>query len=216
MLWHKIQGAGGSGGAGGGDISFVASSSFFNDDAIIPASTSTGDLILLFEQRNGSTSDPGTPSGFTRIFFGSGANHGQAWSYRIAQSGDAGSTVVLASSGNNRSDVVVFSSSTGTITYGGSFDVDSEFTSGNPAAQTILASSGTKPLVALVGVRTGGDAVSSSFTSTSSLITLVNGAVQFSSGYKIFNPADTAVDITVDSGDGGTRNSLVSMYIQLS
>jgi hypothetical protein len=213
MLWHKIQGAGGAGGGGGGDISFVASSSFTN---VIPESTSTGDLILLFEQPNGSTSDPGTPSGFTRIFFGSGAFHGQAWSYRIAQSGDAGSTVVLASGGSNRTDIVVFSSSTGTITYGGSFDVEFKFTSGNPTPHTILASSGTKPLVALVAVRTGGDAVSSSFTSTDNLITLVNGAVNFSSGYKIFNPADTAVDITVDSGDGGTRNSLVSMYIQLS
>ncbi len=196
-------------------ISFVASSTFSSSNTTIPSATTAGNLILLFDQRNGSTADQGTPTGFTRIFFGSGADTTQAWSYRIAQSGDAGSTITLASSANNRGHVLVFSTGS-TMTYGGSFDVTSEFTSGDPTSQTINTTSGTKPLIALVGVRTGGDPVSNTFTSSPNVITLIDSSLQYTCGYKIYNTADTLQDITVDSGDGGARNSIVSMYIEVS
>jgi hypothetical protein len=198
-----------------GNVTFVASTTFASSNTTIPSATSIGDFILLVDQRNGSTADQGTPTGFTRIFFGSGESTTQAWSYRIAQSGDAGATITLASSSNNRGHVLVFSTGS-TMAYGGVFDVASEFTAGNPVAQTINTTSGTKPLIAMVGVRTSGDPVSVFFTSSPSVITLINGSVAFTAGYKIYNSSDTLQDITVDSGDGGNRNSLVSMYIQVS
>jgi len=92
----------------------------------------------------------------------------------------------------------------------------SEFTSGNPAAQTVNASGGAPPLIVLgcyvaainaVNPRTFNPAKDGEIQATA-----VDGPEDLWLAYKIYN--SSPADVAIDMDDEGLFNALVSCYIQ--
>jgi hypothetical protein len=172
----------------------------------ISASTQAGDLIVFSEEPNGTTADPGTPTGFTRTFFYSGSNHGWMTATKIATSGDASSTVATGNSVNNNAFLVVLRPDS-TISSIIANSIQQEFTSGDPILQTCPSGIGTEPLIVFGHTRSGVAPLGFSFTPTADTTLTSTGAT---SSYKIYN--STPSDVDVDIADNGTRNSIVTWY----
>ena len=73
MLWHKVQGAGGTVGGGGGVIEFIDYLAFDVDGSgettvTFPAGTQDGDLVILFAAEDATHTYPTPPSPFTEIW----------------------------------------------------------------------------------------------------------------------------------------------------
>jgi hypothetical protein len=112
MLWHKVQGAGGTvGGGGGGVIEFIDYLGFDADSdgettVTFPAGTQDGDLVILLAVQDARHTYPTPPSPFTEIWScdnGDGASgvHSQM-SYGFYNSATWPSSVVII--GNNDID----------------------------------------------------------------------------------------------------------------
>lgn len=116
MLWHKVQGAGGTIGGGGGVIEFVDylgfdSGSGGQTTVTFPAGVQNGDLVILFASDDARHAYPTPPSPFTEIWScddgdGAGGVYSQI-SYGFYNSATWPSSVVVQGNNDNASSGAV-------------------------------------------------------------------------------------------------------------
>lgn len=126
MLWHKVQGAGGTvGGGGGGVIEFIDYLGFYADGigeatVTFPAGVQDGDLVILLAAADRRWEFPTPPSPFTEIWScddGDGANNIYSqMSYGFYNSATWPSSVVVVGNDSNSGAGVAVYRNVSTIT----------------------------------------------------------------------------------------------------
>lgn len=195
---------------------FIANSGITNSQTVtIPVTASAGDIAVLTDEAKDTFSTPGavTPSGWTAIQTSVASNNGRVcMSWKLLSASDPGATV----SGMGKP---TFGGCTKIITvyriYNGKgapsiVDTAAEATSGNPAAQTVNASSygyGSITMGFTRGDNNNGAFSSGDFDAT------VQAAPEHACvvGYKLNNT--TTNDNVIDSNDTGTPTVLASWLI---
>jgi hypothetical protein len=199
-----------------------------------PSGIQAGDLIVMADGSAGSFGTPAdvVPTGFTGIETNTTGGSRLRCSYKLADGSEGGASITGMEAGGFGSTAKVIyvfrgnvAASTLTLSTPGN-----QGTTGNPSAQTISASGGVAPLVALgfyycaennfnglVNPRTftvgGSDAKDGELESNAN-----PGGGAFSSdtwiAYKIYSSAPQ--DVSVDMDDEGDANNLMSCYIQMA
>lgn len=185
----------------------------------VPSTTNSGDLMVLFQDgvniSGGGPSDV-TPSGWSNVP-GAGASVNPktiSAKYKIADSGDASSTVTgINGSDHNRKLILVFRGN-GPITSVTVQDADVELIgmTGDPASQTITASGGTTPLL-VFGWIGGNSLVGNSYSPAETDSKIVISGDRFRVFYNIYNLSPSNHD--VDTGSN-TRPYVSSFYLEVS
>jgi hypothetical protein len=196
-------------------IAFRTSATSSATTLTAPSTIVAGDLLVWSENSVNLSTIPTSvvPTGFTSISNNTvGTNRRIITAYKIADSGDASSTITGMTTNNALTKMLLVFSTNG-ATSASVFDIEYETTNNDPAAQTITSGSGTPPLVSIGYMRTG--------TGTCSMTPTEDGVVSTSSDvagsfflYKIYN--SSPADVTVDATDGGNNNTINSFYIQVS
>jgi hypothetical protein len=172
-------------------VSFISS----DDDFTSITPPSQGDLIILWGHSGG------TPSGFTNIY----TDGNEFLSYKLSNGTETGFT---------DSGVVAIFRADGAISSVLPNSIDSELTNGDPSSQLVTASAAKCPAIVIAAyVSSGNVLISSAFTPDA------DGFVNESDNtralvWKIYN--QNPQDHTVDMGDAGSSNYLVSCYIEIS
>jgi hypothetical protein len=187
----------------------------------VPGTLIAGDLIVFAEgAQNSSAPAPADTyeSGFTAIASAvSGNGTGAArvsLSCKIATGAEAGGSItgITGSGSFERSCLLIFrpdspiaSMSVASVNNPGADDND-------PPAQTVTAASGTPPLVVLGLYRSSGSVTTRTMSpAKDNEITPVN---TFYLAWKVYN--SSPADVSVDMGDNGNSNILMSCYIAVS
>lgn len=185
------------------------------DASVTCPTVQAGDLLIFFEYARMTTAvDPGysIPSGFRSMVTNFIVASRCTISGKVAD-GSEGGTVLSAMNGNgsNGHVLLVFRGSVPIIAFT-THDTASEGTTGNPAAQVVNASLGTPPLIVLAS-SSGIVAHTTSWSPAADAI-FDSGSDNLMAGYKIYN--SSPADVTVDMGDLGNANQLLSCYVQLA
>jgi len=181
----------------------------------IPADAKIGDIAFLFDTPVNSTSTAPSnvvPSGWTQIYTGFGGTvdaSRQTVSYKILQSGDAGSSITGMTGESFRKAMLVFTPDQPINSV--NFSTPSiEITDGNPAQQSLSMAGNTAPLLGFAVYRCSNNPVS---PRTSSLtMNEIEVITAFYIKYIIYNFGDTPQDGTVDMNDNGGTNGLSSFF----
>ena len=189
-------------------LKFLASSESAASAGItIPADAQPGDVAVLVD--SGLAQDS-TPSGWTRISLAEAISGfflylSTTISYRVLQSGDAGSTVTART--DTRKLLLVFRPDrpASSVAVG---SLNSQGTFSDPAQQTVSASSGAAPLVVLAVYRA--PSTLSSLTFSPAQDGEVTQSDRMAVRYKI-----AAVDLTVDMPDIDYQ-TLQSFYLRVN
>lgn len=189
-----------------------------NSAISIPADTQVGDLVILHMYAKNTTGTPidRTPTGFTKIITtGAAPDRGSSF-FKIAAPGDAGAAVSGGLSGTSysvafivvlRGDVPVQSAALkGPV---GDMDVN------KPATQSILASAGKVPLLAL-GIYHARSTFISNPTMTVGGSDVADGTYQESeraTKWKLYTSSPS--DVAIAMNDSGNLNILHGCYLEL-
>lgn len=209
MLCHPLRAAAGN--AGELELAFRSSSTSSASTITVPSDVVAGDLLVLYDTPVNLSGFPTSvvPTKFSTILNSTSGNARRTvCSYKIAEGTDAG-TSITGMNGTNANSKILLAFSTNGATAAAAYDIAFQSTDGDPTAQVVNASGQTTPLVVLAFMRQA-TATGQSFSPTE------DGTVTdlTSKGYyKIYN--SSPADVTVDCGDGGTQNNLMSFYIQL-
>lgn len=177
----------------------------------IPATTQSGDILVLFSKAINTTGEPTTvvPAGFTQVSLGYNDVRKHIISYKIATGSDANSSVT-AMTGTSSSGCCLFVvRPTGGATSAEIYGVQQEQTDGDPSAQTITLSGQTEPVLVIVAY---GQQTATSVSATPALDGFTSILTSNRLSYKIYNSGHS--NITVDEGDGGVSNYLASFYMK--
>jgi hypothetical protein len=198
-------------------ISQVASATSAATTVTGPASIIAGDLLVLLDMAFNATLPASTvPSGFTIIWDQNDTvSQRTIMSYKIATGAEASASLTgMAGSALVNKQLYVFRGDSA-IAAVSVLDVDSQFTSGNPTAQTITSGSGVAPLVVLAGY--SADTAINPRTFTVGGVAakdgeLAHGVLAYLA-YKIYNAAPA--NVVIDMDDEGGSNNLGGCYIQV-
>lgn len=181
-----------------------------------PATVNAGDLLLLFDFSANYSGTPTNvvPTGFTQINTDTSSNTRTTISYKIAAGTEGGSTIT-GMTGNFGDDKVCLriapNMAIATITSG---SINSEVTDGDPASQNCTAASGTPPLAVFAQYGGYDDISGQTRTFSPAADAEVNSSAYHYVKYKIWNASPS--DTTIDMGDAGLDNVLVSFYLEAS
>jgi hypothetical protein len=210
LLSHALRAAAGN--VKALSLAFRSSSTNNASTITVPNDVVASDLLVLYDRAGNTSGFPTavTPTGFTQILNQTGSTNLRfVCSFKIAAGTEAGTTIT-GMNGNNLNGKILMVFSTNGATAGAAFDVAFQNTDGDPAAQTVNASGQSTPLVVIAYMRQV-TITSQSFSPTE------DGTVPFGAQtayYKMYNASPA--DVTVDCGDGGNNNALLSFYIQVS
>jgi hypothetical protein len=210
-------------------LTFVASTLQSGPTTIaMPAGAQVGDIVFVIDRlaggnaavdlrtpltsaSNSFTAHQTTSGGFNTTFIGCRI------SSRVLVAGELGTITNLANSTNtiiHRSMAVLFrpsiaiTSTTYNITGG-------EYTTGNPAVQTVTVSN--QPLAAMAMVIYAATAAVSPRTSGITMNELVEaGVTTFYAKYKLYTAGEARTNFTVDMDDEGSANLLQSFYVKFN
>lgn len=201
-------------------FTFVDSAEATSDPTITIPTVLDNDIAIIVDRSASSGSPPpeNVPSGWTKLFgdtetVGSTAQRITVY-WRTLTAGLSGTTVAGTGSVNDMM-MLVFrpSRAVASATAG---DGDSEHTSGNPASQTVTASSGTPPLIVIGWCRDGDGTLDAAFSTATPAfddeVEMSDGQCRI--GYKIYHSSPQ--DHTVDMADLGGFNTLVTLYVQFT
>lgn len=204
-------------------LTFVDSATSTTNTIAIPAAAQAGDLAIAFDTAHDSSSTPPTkvtPSGWTTIVDKSGNPGGGSdgtriqIAYKVLVGGDLSTSPGFTNgTDDNKGMIVVRPSSTISSVTPSTFN--QSLSDNDPSVQTVSAAGQPSPLIVVaVGLH---DSSPPTFTVNSPALTTFtvdegDPAARF--GYLIYNgaPADHSLDI----GDSGTVNGLISGYIQVN
>lgn len=196
--------------AGALTIAFRSSATSEDASVTAPSDIVSGDLLVLYDRAVNVSGNPTavTPSGFTTVFNATDSTTRRTiCSFKIANGTEAGASIT-GMDGNSADFKILLVFSTNGATTALSFAPKFESTDGDPVAQVVPASQNSNPLVVLSFMRQV-TATGQSFSPTQDG-TVTNGTAN-TAYYKIYNSG--ASDVTVDCGDGGNANALMSFYI---
>jgi hypothetical protein len=208
--------------AGGGKVSslaFQASSTSTGVGTITLPACQAGDLIVLLDKISTlSLITNGTPTGFTQIRSDSvPSDYIQDLYYKIAVGADSGATVTsgitVSSRVNEAMVALVFRANLpiASVSVTGSVGVA---TTGDPAAQTIVATGAVVPCVSVVAVGSSGAITGESYTGSGVDSTVAaNTSTHFS--YKVWSAGSSPTSLTADEGDAGT-NGISGCFLSVS
>jgi hypothetical protein len=206
-------------------LSFIASGSIDGTTLAIPSGSQAGDICFFMDLpakgTSGTPIDRATPTGVTGwtelSFYATNPRNDLAiFSYaKILASGDIGNSVTVTypygSTGGYRRKIIAVFRPSSPISNFAVFSIANEGTSGNPAPQTINASSGSVPLISIATYRATGSLTGVSFSpaETQSVTSGTTANVRF----RIENEAPS--NVTVDVGDSGNTTMLQSLYVEV-
>lgn len=201
-------------------ISFIASANSNTANITLPGTIEPGDLLLLFQAATTNTTLPTavTPSGWTNLVNQSGITGTDAdrvmVDYRISDGSEDGSSITGMDGGISDRKIVLQFRGDQLIRDVTLQDLAAQFTSGNPAAQTVNASGGIVPLIVFGNWYSANAIDPRTFSPAADGEIQVTGSNIFFVKYKIYN--SSPADHTVDMDDEGSVNDLFSFYLQLS
>lgn len=210
MLCHPLRAAAGN--VGELELAFRSSSTSSASTITVPNDVVAGDLLVLYDRAVNTSGTPTSvvPTGFSVILNNAHETVRRTTvSYKIADGTEAGASLT-GMDGTSSDNKILLVFSTNGATAAAAYDIAFQATDGNPTAQVVNASGQTTPLVVLAFIRQV-TVTNQSFSPTEDG-TIVSG--QNTAYYKIYN--SSPADVTVDCGDGGNSNALMSFYIQLS
>lgn len=178
-----------------------------------PASIDSGDLLVLLDFAEGSGSTPTTvlASGFSSLSNTAFNKKKAILSYKIADGTEDGATLTgMNGATSNQKALFQFRPDNPISTVTPSAG-DAEGTNGSPASQSIPASGGSVPLVALAAYSTDGAVDPRTFSPAKD--GELNATTLSYLAYKIYN--SSPADITVNMDDEGGTNILQSIYLEL-
>jgi hypothetical protein len=198
--------------AGAQMIAFRSSATSGANTITAPSDIAEGDLLVLYDRATNTSGVPTSvvPSGFTSIL--DEAHEGirrTICSFKIANGTEASATIT-GMDGNSADVKTLIVFSTGGASSAIAYDVAFQSTDADATAQVVNASSGSPPLVVIAFIRQV-TTTSQSFSPAQDG-TVANG--QNTGYYKIYN--SSPADVTVDCGDGGNANALMSFYIEVN
>jgi len=181
------------------------------------------DVGVLFDSATDATATlpaNAIPSGFTQlqtsIDDSLNAFYRTTLSYKVFDGTEDGASLTgMNGAHSNAKILVVFRPSRAIATVGTSTFLE-ETTTDNPSAQLIAAAGQVAPLIRLAACVNGASTSSPSFTSGTFDATIVKAGSDNSirAGYTIQNTSPS--DDTVDMGDGGAGNCLISGWINFT
>lgn len=178
------------------------------------AGTQAGDILLMSAYGINTAGGPPAEviaSGFTSIMTHTLVNSRISHAYKIVTGGEAALDYINGTTGQ-RVYLATFrpNSPASAVSIN---DLDMQYTDVNPSEQTITSGSGIVPLIVIANFGTqSGSLTSQSFSPTQDGTLTDSGLFQLY--YKIYN--SSPANVTADIGDEGTRNSVVSFYMQVS
>lgn len=203
-------------------LTLVGSASSTGGTIVVPSTAKAGDIAVLWDAsvRGASTAPTAvTPTNWTNfantVSSGTVANVRAMMDYKIFDGGDPGATVTGMDDDFDRKFMRVFRPNRpiSAVTLG---TLNSQFTTGDPSTQTVLAAGQACPLIVVAHWATeashnfSGDA---SFTPAAD--ESVIGSARSAIAYKVFSGAPS--DITVDASNGALDKFIMqSRYLQLS
>lgn len=169
---------------------------------VIPGTAQAGDLAILVTAAHGGSIAKTWPSGWTEVREDHDVDDSRMVSgYKILTSGDIGATITGMNDSEEHILLIVFRPNK-PINAASIYTINGEATISNPVAQTIAMSTLTGPMVGVVFM-SGTNGITSVVTpSVMTEVPFVGNSTGFAA-YKIYNKADTPVNITVDMNDAG-------------
>lgn len=203
-------------------FTFVASATSTTSTISIPASSSVGDFVVLFDSSRDNIFDPPStvvPTGWSLISNVSESNIlslssiRSIVSYKSLVSGDPGSSITGMNAGffgTDRKIIMVFRpnfsvQNTSILSVNGAT---------NSNSQTITITESQPPILAFAHWASNGT-ISSRGVSGITMNEVSNTTGQYAS-YKIFNSNETTSDATISMSDNGSVQSLQSLYVQFT
>lgn len=214
MLNHMLRAA--SGNQSNLNLVFKSSATSTSSTIVAPSTIVAGDLLLSYDnaQSNGFIPTSVIPSGFgsPAIINQSGlGNRRVIVSAKIADGTEAGVTYTGMDGNNTDAKIMLVFSTNGATSYS-TFDVGFLITDTDPGSQTIMATLGNSPLLALGYIRNTSVTPGNIFTPTETGVVTVPSHYAY---YKIYNASPA--DITVDTTDnGGNANMVATFYIEVN
>lgn len=195
------------GGASSLTLSLYADAEDVGDTLTLPSGIQAGDLIILYLYL--VEGFPSVPSGYTSV--GEtiiGQFGGLVLAYKVAAGTEGGDTIPMGTGFYSHAVVLRASRPISSASHGGRVNV---VTNSNPAAQTIIMSGTTPPVlgVGLMAVESG------SVTSPTATPPwgITSDASHSRIGVTLFTASPS--NILFDMGDGGSGNNLVGCWIEL-
>lgn len=195
-----------------------------------PSSTVAGDLIIFAEYaRNSDAAVAPTsviPTGFTQIGSSLSATAGSEGfrcnvAYKIATSADAGASRTGMSDNYMAKVMLVFNPGS-TITTTTPSTWNAQITSGDPRLQTVTATGQPTPLIVfgITATPTNGTTFDTTTPSFDAEVaqsgSVVASSVSIRIGYTVYNSESTPTDHSIDDGDSGAMNALLSGYLRFT
>lgn len=181
----------------------------------VPSSVMAGDLLVLMDRAENSLGGglPATvvPTGFTSAINTPQFDERQIISAKLADGSDAGSTLTGMDGTSADAKLLLVFRRFPAATSISIQDPAGQATDGNPTAQTINASGGNAPLVALAGYSSYG-AVSPR-TMTPAKQSEISISTRYFLAWKIYD--SSPADVSADMDDEGLGNFLQSLYIEM-
>ena len=184
-----------------------------------PADIVAGDLLVLWDvssNGSGAAAADVVPTGFTRISADTLTVNFMrgVLSYKISDGSEASATITgMDGTASDQKQLYVFRGNV-PITDHVVSTPNQQATTGNPAAQTVVASAGVAPLVVLGSYGSSGAVDPRNFTVAA--VEAKDGEINASTlaylAYKIYNTSPA--DVVVDMADEGS-NLLASCYIEV-
>ena len=231
MSFTAIEAASGDGGADGlTTISYQTGTTASQHAGTItfPSGINSGDVLIVMQNsedyNNSIPAAYGT--GFTSVGTVTGTTssgddtvyYRTCVSMKVADGTEASASIGGFINADDREGAVVYVYRPNVAaTAIAAFDVETQYTNGNPTAQTINASSSTEVVIAFGcfgGTTDTNMSITWSVTSDQDF-TVANGFADIKSratGYA----KGTAVDITADTSDSGSANMIISGYIEVT
>jgi hypothetical protein len=207
MLHHALRAAAGVKKL---SLAFRSSSTSSGTTITIPSDVIAGDLLVLGQTGGESAPTAVNPTGFTQVSnTTNGTTRRSMVSFKIAGASDAGTTITGMNGVDNDNKILAVFSTNGALS-GSAFDLEEVTTPNNPAAQTVNAANQPTPLV-VIAFMYQASVVGRTFSPSSDGSITLGNAQLF---YKMYNTSPA--DVTVDEGDGGFANVLISFYIRIS
>jgi hypothetical protein len=194
-------------------LSHVADTTSTTATITAPATINAGHILVLWDSSFTSGAVPAKviPAGFTEIVSIATVNLRSTASYKLCDGTEDGATITGQAGTYPEKAIMQFRGDIAatSITV---VDLASEATAADPTTQTCNASGGVVPLI-VFGLYGNGTSITTR-TFSPAEDAEVSVSVSTKAKYKIYNssPADT----TVDTGDYGVDNHLVSFYLQVT
>ena len=210
---NNLTGFGVASRGGGLILTRVSTTASTGSTITIPVdSRVSGHLAVLYQysRKSGSAPSAITPSGFTNIITSTGSTSRGLCGMKILDGTETSLSGMSASA--DAKHLFIYSGGFASVA---AFDAAAQETSGNPASQTVNAttSDGTKPVL-IVGAAHATNGAN--FTIYSPSADQSSSTGEGTAAVKAYQIGDVLFDHVIDMGDNGSRNHLMSCYLELS